>query len=138
MIGATQTGTAGFFGGTIGRVAKYQRVLTTTEMLAMYNAGPSTTYAVGAPSNGGPPTVSSCGSGTVATGSTNNDLKITGITSTSSCTVTFHPAITLGVCVANFFDGADPDLIAPGTISTSAVTFNMNSALSGTLYAHCY
>ena len=81
------------------------------------------------------PTVSSCGSGTAATGSTDNKGQITGVTAATACTITFSsalpaaPACTITGSVAV----VSPSISA---ISTAAVTFAM-TAFTGTLYYHC-
>lgn len=79
------------------------------------------------------PVASSCGGGTVATGSTDNEFSVTGITAATACTVTFNTSIQAKSCVANASTG-----IATGasSLSTTAVTFGM-AALTGTLYGHC-
>lgn len=80
------------------------------------------------------PVASSCGGGTVSTGSADNAFSVTGITAATSCTITFNTAIQRQVCVGNTSTGI---ATGPTSISTSAVTFGM-AALTGTLYAVCY
>jgi hypothetical protein len=89
------------------------------------------------------PTVSSCGSGTVASGSTDLSFKITGIaTTTTSCTVTFNTAVQQGFCVGNAIDADNqiqPAAEASGS-STSAAIFTLTSdaTYTQTLYGKCY
>lgn len=80
------------------------------------------------------PVASSCGGGSVSTGSADNAFSVTGITAATSCTITFNTAIQRQVCVGNTSTGI---ATGPTSISTSAVTFGM-AALTGTLYAVCY
>jgi hypothetical protein len=86
-------------------------------------------------SAGTAPTVSSCGSGTLTTGSGDNKGSITGISSATACTITFAVPLTAAPsCVAS--DSAATS-IGISAISTGAVTFSMTS-LTGSLYYQCF
>ena len=81
------------------------------------------------------PAATSCGSGTVAAGSTNNKGQITGITAASACTLTFtSPLPTAPACTFSSNNAITPTI---NTISTSAVTMAMAS-LTGTVYYICF
>ncbi len=81
------------------------------------------------------PTVSSCGGGAIATGSTNHKGQITGITTATACTITFSSALgTAPACV--IIGSAIISSPVVTSISTSAVTFGFSS-YTGTLYYHC-
>lgn len=82
-----------------------------------------------------PPAVTSCGSGTIATGSTDNVFSITGVTAATGCTVTFNRALKQGVCTVSTNSTSIPSSIA--TITTTAVTFGM-ALFTGSLYAICF
>jgi hypothetical protein len=81
------------------------------------------------------PTISSCGSGTLATGSADNKGQITGITAATACTITFGSALpTAPSCT---FSTSAGTAVGISAISTSAVTTSM-TALTGTLYYICF
>lgn len=81
------------------------------------------------------PVASTCGSGTVAAGSTDNKGSITGITAATACTLTFNAALpTLPTCVFSTSTGI---AVGISSISTTAVTTTM-AALTGTLYYLCF
>lgn len=81
------------------------------------------------------PTVSSCGGGAIASGSSNNKGQVTGITSATSCTITFSSALpTAPACVFSTNGSIIPYV---SSISTSAVTSGM-TLLTGTLYYICF
>lgn len=81
------------------------------------------------------PAISSCGSGTIVTGSTDHKGQITGVTTATACTITFSQA--LGTAPVCFISGSAA-LAAPviTSISTAAVTFGMTS-YTGTIYYLC-
>jgi hypothetical protein len=80
------------------------------------------------------PVVSSCGSGTLTTGSGDNKGSISGITSATACTITFGtPLSSAPSCV---FSDSAASVIGITSISTAAVTTSM-TALTGTLYYIC-
>lgn len=79
------------------------------------------------------PAASSCTGGTAA--GTDDSFKITGITSATTCTVTFNTAIKLGICVATSQLAADG--IGITSVTTTAVVFNIVSGTT-TIYAHCF
>ncbi len=81
------------------------------------------------------PSISSCGSGTIVTGSTDHKGQVSGITTATACTITFSQ--TLGAaptCTFTTDAGITPTI---GTITTAAVTTAMTS-LTGTLYYQCF
>lgn len=81
------------------------------------------------------PTISSCGSGSIVTGSSNHKGQITGVTAATACTITFSaPLDTAPACT--FSDSAGT-AVGISSISTSAVTTSM-TALTGTLYYICF
>ena len=86
--------------------------------------------------SGTAPTITSCGSGALATGSTDHKGQITGVSSATACTITFGAA--LGTAPACTIMGSAA-LVAPliSSISTAAVTFGFTS-YSGTLYYQCF
>lgn len=80
------------------------------------------------------PVVSTCGSGTLTAGSTDNKGQITGITAATACTITFSSALPAAPsCVFSTSTGIAS---GPSTISTAAVTTTM-AALTGSLYYLC-
>jgi hypothetical protein len=83
---------------------------------------------------GDTPTVSSCGSGSLVTGSTDNKGQISGITSATACTITFAtPLPPAPACSFSTSTG-----IAVGGIpTTSAVTPTM-ALFTGTLGYQCF
>jgi hypothetical protein len=84
----------------------------------------------------GVPAVSSCGSGTLAAGSTDTRGQITGVTAATACTITFSTPKKAGN-MCNPPSGSVA-LVAPllTSLSTTAVTFGM-TAFTGTLYYNC-
>lgn len=81
------------------------------------------------------PVASSCGSGTVTAGGTDNAFIVTGITAATACTVTFNVGITRGVCTVSTNSTTISSAVT--SISTSAVTFGM-AAFTGTIYGICF
>lgn len=81
------------------------------------------------------PVVSTCGGGTIATGSTNHKGQITGITTATACTITF--SAPLGAAPACMFTTNAAITPTITSLSTTAVTAAMAS-LTGTLYYHCF
>lgn len=80
------------------------------------------------------PAVSTCGGGTIATGSTDHRWTVTGITAATACTVTFHQVLPAGaVCVYSTSTG----IAVGGTTSTTATTTTM-VALTGSLSGVCF
>ncbi len=85
---------------------------------------------------GSAPTVTSCGSGTIVTGSSDNKGSISGITAATACTLTFAKALAAApACVFSTSVTGISTYIS--SISTSAVTVGM-TALTGTLYYICF
>lgn len=85
--------------------------------------------------SGSVPVVSSCGSGALVTGSTDNKGQISGVTAATACTITFaYPLSAAPACMFNTNSAIVPTI---STISTAAVTTTM-TALTGTLYYHCF
>lgn len=83
----------------------------------------------------GTPVVSVCGSGSLASGSTNNKGQITGISVATACTITFSTTLpSAPACTFSTNAAITPTI---STISTSAVTTTMG-ALTGTLYYVCF
>lgn len=81
------------------------------------------------------PTISSCGSGSLTSGSSNHKGSIGSITTATACTITFSSALdTAPACT--FSDSAGT-AVGVSSISTSAVTTSM-TALTGTLYYICF
>lgn len=79
------------------------------------------------------PTVSSCGGGTLVTGSVDNKWSITGVTAATACTVTFSsPLPTAPVCVFNTSTG-----IAVGGIATTTGVTTAMAVFTGTLQGIC-
>ena len=84
---------------------------------------------------GSAPTVSSCGSGTLTTGSTDQKGQITGIASATACTLTFASALpSAPSCI---FSNSASTSVGISSISTTAVTASMTS-LTGSLYYICF
>lgn len=84
---------------------------------------------------GAAPTISSCGSGTIVTGSSDHKGSVTGVTAATACTITFAQAfLTPPSCTFSSNAAIVPTI---STISTSAVTTTM-TALTGTLYYLCF
>jgi hypothetical protein len=81
------------------------------------------------------PTVSTCGSGSLATGSSDHKGQITGITAATACTITFASA--LATAPACTFSNSAGTAVGISSISTAAVTTSM-TALTGTLYYICF
>lgn len=82
------------------------------------------------------PVASSCGSGAAATGSTSNRGQITGITTATSCTLTFAAGQPLtGAAPACAFTPSS--IITGATISTTGFTTTM-TAFTGTLFYICF
>ena len=80
------------------------------------------------------PTVSTCGSGTLVSGSSDNKFTITGITAATACTITFSSALpTAPVCSFNTSTG----ISVGGIPTTTGVTTTM-VALTGTLQGLCF
>lgn len=82
------------------------------------------------------PVVSSCGSGTLTTGSGDNKGSITGITAAAACTITFGTPLTAAP-VCEFTGSAALAGFLISSISTTAVTTGM-TAFTGTLYYQCF
>ena len=82
------------------------------------------------------PTISSCGSGSLASGSTDHKGQITGITAATACTITFGQG-PLGAAPACTFSNSAGTAVGISAISTTAVTTTM-TALTGTLYYICF
>lgn len=81
------------------------------------------------------PTISSCGSGAIVTGSSNHKGQIGSITAATACTITFSSALdTAPACT--FSDSAGT-AVGITSISTAAVTTSM-TALTGSLYYICF
>lgn len=84
---------------------------------------------------GSAPTISTCGSGAIVTGSTDHKGQVSGITAATACTITFSQALgTAPACTFTTNSAITPSI---STISTSAVTTTM-TALTGTLYYICF
>ena len=84
---------------------------------------------------GNAPVVTSCGSGSLASGSTDHKGQITGISAATACTITFSQA--LAPAPACTFSASTAIAVGISSISTSAVTSSMTS-LTGTLYYICF
>lgn len=81
------------------------------------------------------PVVSTCGSGSLVTGSSDNKGQISGIIAATACTITFaYPLSAAPSCIFNTNSAIVPTI---STISTAAVTTTM-TALTGTLYYICF
>ena len=81
------------------------------------------------------PTITSCGSGTLAAGSTGNKGQITGITAATACTISFNTALsTAPACTFTTNAAISPTLTS---ISTTQAVVAM-TALTGTLYYICF
>ncbi len=82
------------------------------------------------------PTVSSCGSGTLTTGSSNHKGSITGVTTATACTITFSSALAAGPsCIFQGSAALSSPVVT--SLSTSAVTFGFGT-YTGTLYYICF
>jgi hypothetical protein len=81
------------------------------------------------------PVVSSCGGGTLVTGSTDNKGQITGISAATACTITFNKALPAAPSCTFSSNAAIVPTIT--SLSTTAVTTAM-TALTGTLYYQCF
>lgn len=81
------------------------------------------------------PVASSCGSGSVVAGSSDNKGQVIGITAATACTLTFSSAISsTPACV---FSSSAASAVGITSISASAVTVGMAS-LTGSLYYLCF
>lgn len=80
------------------------------------------------------PVVSTCGSGTLTAGSTDNKGQITGITAATACTITFSS--NLPVAPSCTFSTSTGIAAGASAISQAAVTTTM-AALTGSLYYLC-
>lgn len=79
------------------------------------------------------PAVTTCGGGSLVSGSTDNKFTITGITAATACTITFSSALPAApVCIFNTSTG-----IAVGGIPTTAAVTTTMAALTGTLQGIC-
>ena len=81
------------------------------------------------------PTISSCGSGSLTSGSTDHKGSITSITAATACTITFSSTMT--TAPARTFSTSAATAVGISSISTSAVTASMTS-LTGSLYYICF
>lgn len=80
------------------------------------------------------PTITSCGSGTLVTGSTDNKGQITGITAATGCTITFGtPLPAAPACSFSTSTG-----IAAGGIPTTAAVTTTMAVFTGTLGYVCF
>lgn len=80
------------------------------------------------------PTVTTCGGGALATGSTDNKGQITGISAATACTITFGtPLPAAPACSVTTSTG----IVAWGTPSTTALTTTM-ALFTGTLAYICF
>jgi hypothetical protein len=86
----------------------------------------------------GVPVAGTCGGGTVHSGSNNNAFSVTGITATTSCTVTFSKNLSQGLCVANALSGGVPIAISAATLGSSYVIFTTAAAMTGSITAICF
>ena len=88
--------------------------------------------------NGTTPTISTCGGGAIATGSSTHKGQVTGVTAATACTITFASGQTLTTPFACSVTGS-ATLSAPviTSISATSVTFGM-TAYTGTLYYICF
>lgn len=84
---------------------------------------------------GNAPAVTSCGSGTLTTGSKDHKGSVTGITAATACTITFSQA--LATAPACTFSDSAGTAVGISSISTAAVTTTM-TALTGSLYYICF
>lgn len=85
------------------------------------------------------PGVTSCGSGSIVTGSSDHKGQISGVTTATTCTITFGQG-PLGTAPACSLMGGTSGALSGAyisAISTSAVTFTFSS-YSGTLYYLCF
>lgn len=80
------------------------------------------------------PVASSCTGGTAA--GTDNVFKVTGLSSATTCTVTFNKPLQLGICTGPVSQ-LNSLPIGITSVSTTAVTFNFASTVTS-LYAQCY
>ncbi len=82
------------------------------------------------------PTVSSCGSGSLTSGSSDNKGVITGVTTATACTITFSSALPAAPSCLILGSAA---IVAPliSSLTTTAVTFGFTS-YTGTLYYICF
>lgn len=86
---------------------------------------------------GSVPVITTCGSGSIVTGSNTHKGQITGITAATACTITFasgQPLPSPPTCTFTTNSALTPTI---STISTTAVTTAM-TALTGTLYYQCF
>ena len=81
------------------------------------------------------PTISSCGSGSLTTGSTDHKGSINSIAVATACTITFSSTMT--TAPACTFSTSAATAVGISSISTSAVTASMTS-LTGSLYYICF
>lgn len=83
------------------------------------------------------PAAATCGSGTVATGGTDNAFKITGISAATACTVTTVRPLTVSACLAQTSGGlvATPTITTTQTNSVIVLAFAL---LTGTITAFCF
>lgn len=82
------------------------------------------------------PTPSACGTGSPSVSGSDAKGVITTATAATSCTLTFASAFASApVCVANSSTSASA--VGVNSIGTSAVTFGLSAALTGTIYYLC-